>query len=154
MLCLDSGIVVSGRLLFGFYREDAVIMGGVISGDNEFCGFLDGGNYTEGKFNGVWRRGSLNIDKIKIGPDVSFMAPEKDTKDGVSFLVKGSRWEAFRASWLQAFNNDLYKFLTSFKANADKTKKFVQDFFQKLIGTTDDVDLDNALDYSDNDTDD
>jgi len=153
-LSLESGVAVSGRLLFNHYGKNSVVMGGVVSGENVFEGFLDGGNYTEGTFNGVWSRGSLNIDKIKIGKDCSFSAPEKDTKDGVSFLVRGSRWEAFRAPWLQAYKDDLNKFLTSFKANADKTRKFVQDYFQKLINATDDIDLDGALDYSDNDTDD
>jgi len=153
-LSLESGVAVSGKLSFNYYGKNAVVMGGVVSGDNLFEGFLDGGNYTEGTFNGVWRRGSLYIEKIKIGTNVSFTAPDNDNKNGVSFLVKGSRWEAFRAAWLQAYNNDLHKFLTSFKSNADKTRKVVQDYFQKLINTTDDIDLDSTLDYSDNDTDD
>jgi len=154
-LAFEKGVIIAGKVQFNYYGKDAVIRSGVISGDNVFEGFLDGGNYTEGTFNGTWSRGALFIDKIKIGQNCNFLAPERDTKDGVSFLVKGTHWEAFKAPWLVAYNNDLAKFLTAFKSNADKTKKFVQDYFDKLRKTTNNIniDLDNALDYSDNDTD-
>jgi hypothetical protein len=151
ILSLVRGIMIAGKVSFDSYGELATIMGGILSGYNAFGGFLDGGNYIEGVFNGVWSRGAIFLDKVSI-QTIQFDIPknskiEKGKIESTSIVVKNV-WYKLELPWIKAYKDDMKKLLDDFKKNPKIVKDKTRDFYDKLI-KSDDADADDIPDYID-----
>jgi hypothetical protein len=154
-LALYNAVTVAGNFQFDKYDKSVIVMGGTISGKNIFEGVLDGGNYTEGIFNGEWRKGALYLEKIDIGPNVNVECKYNHHNDNAYLVVKG-QFVLFDARWLSVYNNDPTYILKELKKDFKKTMAKIKqhmDQFNLLGKGTKGVDTTGAIDYSDNDPD-
>jgi hypothetical protein len=151
-LSLAGGILISGKVAFDYYGPNAIIMGGILSGkNNRFDGFLDGGNYEEGLFDGVWSRGAIFLDKTDI-VSVKFEIPKNSKIDKGKIestnVVLKNVWYKLELPWIKAYGNDMKKLLEDFRKDPKIVKEKTRDFYDKLI-KSDDMDPNDIPDYID-----
>jgi hypothetical protein len=154
-LVLYNAVTVMGNFRFDKYDRSVIVMGGSISGKNIFEGTLDGGNYTEGIFNGEWRKGTLYLDKIDIGPNVNVEFKYNRANENAYLMVK-DRPILFDIRWLTVFNDDPTHILKELKKDFKKTMAKIKQHmaqFDNLGKGVKGVDYTGAINYSDNDPD-
>jgi hypothetical protein len=67
-----SGELRTGDVFFDEWGKDTSVIGGNIFGNNIFRGILNGGNYREGIFDGVYTKGNLFLDKFTWGKNAEW----------------------------------------------------------------------------------
>jgi hypothetical protein len=67
-----SGEIRTGDVFFDEWGKDTSVIGGNIFGNNIFSGVLNGGNYREGLFDGVYIKGNLFLDKFTWGKNADW----------------------------------------------------------------------------------
>jgi hypothetical protein len=86
-LTLIKGELRTGNVYFDVWDTITSVIGGnIFNKNNEFNGYLKGGNYREGNFNGTYEKGILYLDDMIWGKYANYAAKDKPV-----FVFKGKQ---------------------------------------------------------------